>query len=266
MSISGDITWNEKLEHYFSSTGEKANCLSIVHKKCEEKYSYLRSFIDLPVIVISSLTGFFSVGSSTMFEGQEKTASIALGIASLLVSVLNTTGSYFAWSKRAEGHRISAIQYARLYRFLQIEMSLPRDERQTPSDLLKYTKEAYDRLQEISPLVPPNILSEYAKKFSTYKDIALPEEMNGLSAIEIFQEPTESFKIENPLRKENALLHTPLQIRIPSDERQRDAVEQKTLNALPSRTTTESSIRLRGDEAERERTSDGGRSDGLQPE
>ena len=244
MSISGEISWNERLETYFASTGEKANCLSIVHKKCEEKYSHLRSFIDLPVIVISSLTGFFSVGSSTMFEGHEAAASIALGIASLIVSVLNTTGSYFAWSKRAEGHRISAIQYARLYRFLNIEMSLPREERQTPTDLLKYTKEAYDRLQEISPLVPPTILQEYAKKFSSYKDISLPEEMNGLTHIEVFQEPTESFKIENPLHKKNALHHTPLQIRIPSDERQRDTTQSSPINLTSSGTTDESRVRI----------------------
>lgn len=265
MSISGDITWNERLEAYFASTGEKANCLSIVHKKCEEKYSYLRSFIDLPVIVISSLTGFFSVGSSTMFEGHEQSASIALGIASLLVSVLNTTGSYFAWSKRAEGHRISAIQYARLYRFLQIEMSLPREERQTPSDLLKYTKEAYDRLQEISPLVPPSILQEYAKKFEKYKDISLPEEMNGLEHIQVFQE-SESFRIENPLRKQNALRDSPLQIRIPSLQRERDSPEQESAHLGTSKEATHSSQHLVSSERtqdERKGNADGGGRDGV---
>jgi hypothetical protein len=265
MSISGDITWNEKLEHYFSSTGEKANCLSIVHKKCEEKYSYLRSFIDLPVIVISSLTGFFSVGSSTMFEGHEQSASIALGIASLLVSVLNTTGSYFSWSKRAEGHRISAIQYARLYRFLQIEMSLPRDERQTPSDLLKYTKEAYDRLQEISPLVPPGILREYADKFSKYKDISLPEEMNGLTAIEIFQE-SESFRIENPLRNQNALRDSSLQIRVPSLQRERETPLQTPADIAERQRPVDSRQHLVSSERtqdEGKSDADGGRRDGV---
>lgn len=254
MSINGDISWNERLENYFSSTGEKANCLSIVHKKCEEKYSHLRSFIDLPVIVISSLTGFFSVGSSTMFEGHQQSASIVLGIASLLVSVLNTTGSYFAWSKRAEGHRISAIQYARLYRFLNIEMSLPREERQTPTELLKYTKESYDRLQEISPLVPPQILEMYAKKFQTYKGIALPEEMNGLSAIQVFQEVTETFRIENPLHKENALLNTQVQTRVQSRERHRNTTQQQTSDTPSSRATDESSLRIGGTETPGEGT------------
>jgi hypothetical protein len=87
-----------------------------------------------------------------------------LGLLSLLVSVLNTTGTYFAWAKRAEGHRISSIQYARLYRFLNIEMSLPREERMTPADLLKHTKDQYDRLQEVSPLIPPEVIAVFKQR------------------------------------------------------------------------------------------------------
>ena len=184
-SIQGELSWSENLEKFFASTGEKANCLSWIHKRSEEIYAHRRTFIDLPIVVISSVTGFCSVGSSTMFEDQ-RMASIILGVCSLLVSVLNTTGSYFGWSKKAEGHRISSIQYARLFRFLKIEMSLPREERMTPLDLLKHTKDQYDRLAEISPLIPPEIIREFNSKFKEYKDISKPSEVNGLESIEIY--------------------------------------------------------------------------------
>jgi hypothetical protein len=198
MSVEGNISWNEHLERYFADTGEKANCLSVLHKRAEETYSYRRTFIDLPVIVISGITGFLSVGSTSMFQGNEMSSSIALGLMSLLVSILNTTGTYFGWSKRTEAHRLSSIQYARLYRFLSIEMGLPRNERMTPSDLLKHTKEAYDRLQEISPLIPSHIITHYKKEFAKYTDITLPEEMNGLTKISIVSD-TKPLTIRNPL-------------------------------------------------------------------
>jgi hypothetical protein len=178
------------LEEYFASTGEKAHCLSLIHKKAEALYSQRRNFIDLPVIIISSVVGFLSVGSSTMFPDGAG-ASIGLGVGSLLVSVLNTTGSYFQWAKKAEANRISAIHYAKLYRFLNIEMSLPRTERMSPRDLLKYTKDSYDRLQEISPLIPPSIIREFKRDFAgkpEYKDISMPEEANGLEHIVIYNE------------------------------------------------------------------------------
>jgi hypothetical protein len=187
--ISATISWNSRLEDYFASTGEKAHCLSWLHKKAEALYSSRRNFIDLPVIVISSITGFMSVGSTSMFEDQ-RWSSIALGVASLFVSVFNTTGSYFAWSKRAEGHRIASIQYAKLYRFLQIEMALPRDERMNPRDLLKSTRDQYDRMQEISPLLPPEIIKEFQAKFKNEHEISKPEEANGLEKISVWKAET----------------------------------------------------------------------------
>jgi hypothetical protein len=183
--ISPTIHWNSNLEEYFASTGEKAHCLSWCHKRAEALYSQRRNFIDLPTIVFSGLIGFLNAGSSTMFQ-DPKISSIALGIGSLFVSILQTVNTYFNWSKRAEGHRIAAIQYSKLYRFLNIEMSLPREERMTPQELLKYTKDYYDRLQEISPLVPPEIIYEFKKKFEKEKDISKPEEANGLEKIIIY--------------------------------------------------------------------------------
>lgn len=187
-----EITWTHALEEHFASTGEKAHCLSWCHKKAEEKYSRLRTFIDLPVITLSSVCGFLQIGSESMFQN-ETISAIALGALSLFVAILSTTQTYFKWSARAEAHRISAIQWSRLYRLLHIEMNLPRDQRKNPQDLLKDTKDTYDRLQEISPLIPSDIIQAFQKRFDKEKDISKPEEANGLEKITIFT--------ENPMRK-----------------------------------------------------------------
>lgn len=188
MSELGNVSWNDNLEKYFCDTAEKANCLAWVHKRSEEIYSHRQTFIDLPVIVISSVTGFLSASSTNLFEGQEKLSSILLGVASLLVSMINTIGTKFAWGQRATAHRLSAIQYARLNRFLAIEMNLPREERMTPTDLLKYTKDSYDRLQEVSPLIPPELVSEFKKKFGSNVQLAKPEELNGIEPVKPFRD------------------------------------------------------------------------------
>ena len=198
-TIAENITWNPQIERYFADTGEKAHCLSWLHKRAEAVYSYRKTCIDLPVIVISAVTGFLSAGSTSLFHDPQL-SSIALGVASLFVSILNTTGSYFGWSKRAEGHRISAIHYSKLYRFLSIEMALPREERMTPADLLKLTRDSYDRLQEISPMIPVEVLREFQHKFKNEKDISKPEEANGLEHIIIFEDKMKSpgFTLRSP--------------------------------------------------------------------
>ena len=67
-------------------------------------------------------------------------------------------------------------------------------------NLLKQTRDTYDRLQEISPLLPPEVIKEFKQTFAKYTDISKPEETNGLEKIEVF--------VENPLRKSMERLET----------------------------------------------------------
>lgn len=187
IEMSTTISWTVRLEEYFAETGEKASGLAWVHKHSEAMYSTRKTYIDLPVIIGSGLIAFLNAGSSNLFD-DPKISSIALGVGSLFLGVLNSIGTYFGWSKRAEGHRISAIHYARLYRFITIELSLPRTERMIPHDLLKYVKDQYDRLAEISPMVPEIVIHAFQRKFRHEKEISKPEEANGLHKIVIFKD------------------------------------------------------------------------------
>lgn len=210
MEISPTISWTNRLEEYFASTGEKASGLAWVHKKSEAMYSTRKTYIDLPVIIGSGVIAFLNAGSSSLFS-DPKISSVALGIGSLTMGILNSIGTYFGWAKRGEGHRISAIHYAKLYRFITVELSLPRSERMSPHDLLKYVKDQYDRLAEISPMVPEIIIHEFQRKFKNQKDVSKPEEANGLHKIDIYRdmEDEEMPSLQSP---------TPLMKKVPSFE------------------------------------------------
>ena len=52
------ITWTVELEKFFKNSGEKALCLSSLHKHSEKVYAYRRTFIDLPVIVLNASRWF----------------------------------------------------------------------------------------------------------------------------------------------------------------------------------------------------------------
>ncbi len=187
IEVGRQIHWNENLEKYFVGTGERANALSWLHKKSEEQYSKRTIFIDLPVIILGTLNGATSIGSESLFKGSQY-APVIIGVVALIKTILTTIGTYFSWARRAEAHKISSVQYSKLYRFINVELSLPRHERMSPTDLLKFTKDQYDRLIETSPLVPTNIITEFNNRFNKpeYQNIAKPEITNGLHAIEVF--------------------------------------------------------------------------------
>jgi hypothetical protein len=183
--IGNNVTWTVVLEDYFAQTGEKANGLAIMHKRAESIFTRRKTYIDLPVIVGSGAVAFLNAGSSSLFTDHQLAAT-ALGVGSLVIGILNTVGTYFGWAKRAEGHRMSGIHYAKLYRFINVELRLPRDQRMQPGDFLKYVKDQYDRLAELSPLIPSSVTASFSKQMEKYKDISKPEETNGLNKINIF--------------------------------------------------------------------------------
>lgn len=220
MEISPTISWTNRLEEYFASTGEKASGLAWVHKKSEAMYSNRKTYIDLPVIIGSGVIAFLNAGSQSLFE-DPKISSVALGVGSLFMGILNSVGTYFGWAKRAEGHRISAIHYAKLYRFITVELSLPRVERMSPHDLLKYVKDQYDRLSEISPMVPEIIIHEFQKKFKNQKDISKPEEANGIHKIDIYRDLDDEVNHDLPEYKS----FTPSVKNVPSFEEMRSPKE-----------------------------------------
>ena len=186
--IATSVEWTETLEIYFKETAEKANGLAWIHKRSEARYAWLRNWSDLPCIVLGVLNSATSVGSGTLFD-DPKWASIGVGIVALLTAILSTVSSYFKWSARAEAHRISSLQFAKLYRFVAVQLSLPREERMPCADLLKYVRDAFDRLAEISPLVPPEVVMEFNAKFKgRYENIARPSECNGLEAVKVYHE------------------------------------------------------------------------------
>jgi hypothetical protein len=178
------ITWNDSLETLVAEEAEKCGGLSWLHSECERYFSIHTNWIALPVIILSTVNGFLSGSSQTIFSNPQ-TSSIGLGVVSLFTGVLSTVGSYFAWAKRTEAHRISAIQYQKISKFLTIELSLPKSERVAAKDILKITREQIERLMEISPAVPESIITKYKNRFKNTGGVAQPEIIEGFKKVHI---------------------------------------------------------------------------------
>ena len=114
---------------------------------------------------------------------------------------MNAINSYYGWSRRVEAHKNASLNYAELYRFLSIEMGLPREERIAPQRLLKMVKDDYTKLQKMSPLVPPPVRRAFHLKFQKVEGITFPEELNGLEQITIYvpeKDTDRQKKLETP--------------------------------------------------------------------
>lgn len=193
-----DLTYNHHLEELISSEAEKALVLYWLHDQSEKRFSKFSTAITIPVIILSTLAGTASIGSQTLF-GSGPGASIGIGLISISVGIMNTVSSYFGWAKRSEGHRISAVNYSKLHRWISIELALPRDQRVPAKHFLKEIRSQIDRLYETAPSIPPEIIELFGVTMKDIKnDVTLPEVCNELKAVEIYPEETETESARNP--------------------------------------------------------------------
>lgn len=198
MEEERDISWSTPLEELVASEGEKCRGLAWINQKAEVYYSHRANAIAIPVIVLSTLAGTASVGSSSLFAGDTQISSVVIGLVSIGVGILNTISSYFSWARKAEAHRIAYLQYSKLFSIIRVEMSLPRVERQEAEQLLKQIRDGMERLAETTPSAPPSILDDFNKHFKDEdKSISRPVETNGLQKIAIFRSPSLTNKLED---------------------------------------------------------------------
>ena len=207
-----NIHWSPQLEDLIAQEGEKCRGLAWIHQRAEQTLSKKNNTIQIPVIVLSTLCGTASVGSSSLFGGEAGISNIVIGFVSIAVGVLNTLGNYFAYARKSEAHHIAYLHYSKLFSWVAVELSLPRQERMQPAEMLKHLRGEMERLAETTPSPPDHILSQFNRQFRDYKDVARPAETNGLQKIVVFR--------DNPLRIQTPLpppTEVPaLQLRLPS--------------------------------------------------
>ena len=201
-AVAGEVKWTKNLEGYFKELGEQSLCLSMMHKKCESKFSTKAMRIDLPVIIFSTLCGSLTLSAKNMFgEQNEELALKLVGGLSLFSGILGTIQAYFSFSRRAENHRNSYLEYAKLYRFVKVELGLPRFQRIQAKDLLKIINDSFERLNELSPLIPEDVIKYFKGKYKTEK-LKKPPIVNGLEIINIYS-PSEDDIDEIPINIES---------------------------------------------------------------
>lgn len=184
MENQNTIHWTNEIEDTVASIAERCLCYRWLHDRCQKKYGNMNTYLSIPTIILSTLSGVGSVGSASLFNGADW-SNLVIGFVSITVGVLSTINNYFSYAKRAEGHRISSITYAKIYENLRIELSLPRTERISASLILDNIRTETERLNEISPQIPDDIIKDFQERFKDNSDVSRPEITNGLDAIQV---------------------------------------------------------------------------------
>ena len=182
--------WSDEIEELLSEWCEVSMCYAWIHNYSTRKYKRKYQHLQIPIIVLSTLTGVgnFAVDSYIPKDYQHGFTAVVGGF-NIFCGILGTLGSFLKYAETFEGHRISALAWSKLGRAIEIELSLHDKKRKPCRDFLKVCRAEYDNLLESSPNIDLDIINMFNKKFEDkYPDVRKPIICNGLKAIKPYRD------------------------------------------------------------------------------
>jgi uncharacterized membrane protein len=178
--------WNSSLEKVIKKEGEQAQSLYWLHNRSEAITAKKNDYLAIPMIVLSTLTGFLTGGASEMIPAW------VLGGLSVLCGILGTINTYYKFAQRSEGHRVAATLYLKLFKQIEVEMALPPAQRSDAGSLLKNLRDQMSRVSETAPRLDDKSIVEYKSRFHD-EPVSKPLVANGLEAVQIYSEAPKQF-------------------------------------------------------------------------
>jgi len=170
--------WTPDHETILVEWADKAMCYRWLHTRANAMYNTLNAFYTVPVIIISTLTGTANFAQDRVPSNYQGLFVMIVGAFNILAGIISTIQQFLKITQLNESHRVSSIAWDKFYRNIKIELAKHPNERMTAVQMIKMSKEEYDRLMETSPNIPAEIVAMFKTSFQNsdnYKDIIKPE-------------------------------------------------------------------------------------------
>lgn len=160
------IDWTREHETILIEWADKAMCFRWLHSKEHHVYARRLMWFTIPVIVMSTLTGTANFAQERLPINLRSYAAMSIGAVNIFAGILTTIQQFLKVSELNEAHRVASIAWDKFYRNTKIELAKTPSERVPVMQLLKSSKEEYDRLMETCPTISDVIIDKFKATFS----------------------------------------------------------------------------------------------------
>lgn len=161
-----EVEWTPEHEQILVEWADKAMCYRWLHAKSNAMFSSLNTWYTIPVIVISTLTGTANFAQERVPVEYQSYFVMIVGGFNILAGIITTIQQFLKITQLNEAHRVSSIAWDKFYRNIKIELAKHPSERIDVKQMIKMSKEEFDRLMETSPNIPEKIVNEFKNNFS----------------------------------------------------------------------------------------------------
>jgi len=178
--------WKAEEERIIKDWADKAQCYEWMHLRAHIKYKSRNAWFTIPVIIISTITGTANFAQDRFSEDYKPWVVMGVGAFNIFAGIITTIYQFLKISELNEGHRVAALYWGKFYRNLRTELAKHPLDRSNHDHVLTGAKEEYDRLLEMSPMVPQSVIAEFNKKYGLMTGFTRPEIVTTQFGTEIF--------------------------------------------------------------------------------
>lgn len=173
-------SWTSEQEYMLTVWSEKAAGYRWLHMQSHEYYKFMNNIFTYPIILLSSVLGMsgFALISYEKPTFAEIVIEYVMAACNFLVAFLSSLQKVHRCSENSEQHYSAAVEYAKFYREIKMELVLDKNNRSYSVDFCRDVKIQYDKLLTNSPDVPGHIISKFNRVFTDVQH--KPDVANGL--------------------------------------------------------------------------------------
>jgi hypothetical protein len=158
--------WNSDHEKLFSNICNFAQQKSLIHIQAYTYYFKWDVFFQIQIILLSAIAGTFSF--LTGYFPNNKTLLVVIGgFLSYYITIISSIYKYFKISQLLEQHISAHKSWQKLYNNIKVELDLNNINRTSVNDFQLTISCEYNRLNEISPIIPLHLIKHFESKNRT---------------------------------------------------------------------------------------------------
>lgn len=178
LEINNKIEWDESLEKILTELADEAQINAYLHKHAHEYYTKQNIKYQLPIIVLSALSGSGNFISAN-FPAVANFIVLGIGGVSIFTSIISSVAQFLKVSQLSESHRISYLSWEKFHSTLKFQLNRRRDARDNIKDFISLIIPEYQRLKEISNDIPKHILDSVKRDKKNLSKMQVPYLLNG---------------------------------------------------------------------------------------
>ncbi len=161
-------SWSNNMELLMKAWGEKAAGLRFMHAHSGGKWKKFADNLAISGIIVTGVASTISLIATSVDDVDIKNGLLfGVGGVGLISTLIQSFKKFYNSEEKAADHGSVSKQFGSFYRYMTLQMSMSREDRDPADILTSWALKEYERLQQEAP----NINGESIKLFrETFKD------------------------------------------------------------------------------------------------